>query len=169
MSKCAKCGGEIFGRYCKLCEMFTARQAPSSVSDRELLIGWGTLEKQFGRDPKYLNHITQTAIKHGYRPSPSDMYHPGCADFAGDPKAFVKGRGDIMKVIKKRNVTVDEPLYKHRATEPVVDPWSQRKPLAEKIVKRLMKEYIQRDPSLAHNDKRELRAQIIEKHGQKVS
>lgn len=168
--KCNKCGGEIFARYCKLCEMFASRQAPSSVSDRELFKGWGTLDKQFGNDPKYLQHITRTAQRHGYRPNASDMYHPGLADFAGDPKAFIPatgGRGHVMKVIKQRNVTVDEPLYKHKATEPSEDPWKKRVPLAEKIVKRLMKQYIQKDPSLAKN-KRELRQRIIATHGQKV-
>lgn len=82
-------------------EMLALQQPPGSKTDREQFAGVGTLDKQLGDDADY---ICGEAKRRGYRPSPNDMYMENLADFPGDPKAFVKSRGDIAKRCEERGV-----------------------------------------------------------------
>lgn len=82
-------------------EMLALQQPPGARSDREQFMGIGTLDKQLGDDAEY---ICGEAQRRGYNPAVNDMYMESIADFPGDPKAFVKSRGDIQRRCEERGV-----------------------------------------------------------------
>ena len=82
-------------------EMLALQQPPGSKTDREQFANVGTLDKQLGDDADY---ICGQARKRGYNPSPHDLYMENLADEPGDPKAFVKSRGDILRRCEERGV-----------------------------------------------------------------
>jgi putative FmdB family regulatory protein len=85
--KCPKCKAEamrLFG-------------VPAVIgTDTAYYRGRGTLEKQFGSDHDLKIRVRQ-AMRHGYRPSPNDVYEPGLAKYIGDPDAFVSGGKNQIK------------------------------------------------------------------------
>jgi hypothetical protein len=122
------------------------------------------LRDQF-RDKRQLKKVLAVASKHGYKPSPSDVYEPGLARFQGDPEAFVPrtgGRGYIKNLCRKRGWGCNGAVNVE-ASAPHVDPHDTGTKLAEDLVQAHIREEIKKDPSLK-GKKKELREKIIEKH-----
>ena len=170
-ANCDKCGGQLHGPTCRLCDMFAARKAPGAVSDREFFAGRGTLEDQYGGEPWYLKKITDTAKRHGYKPSPNDIYEPQLANFPGDPSAFIPatgGRGHVKKVCERKSTTCHG-LVKHTRRGPEKDPLApeHRKSLGENVIRRLARKKLKSNPELRRLSKRELRERIIHEHAVK--
>lgn len=159
---CHKCGAVRC-----MCEMFAQRQPPGSKSDRTLAAGFGTLEKQFGKNPRYLKTLTETAKAHGYIPRPSDVYIPSEANFQGDPKAFfdstqLKSQWKAKVKRENRSVTLSNgETLGDRVPQPV-----KKKRLSESLIRRNMQAYAKQDPNWKKKP-RELREMIIERHGAK--
>ncbi len=137
-------------------------------TDTSMMAQFGTLADQFDGAEDQLEHVTQTAIRHGYRPSANDAYMPALANFPGDPAAFVSmagGEGHARKVCAERGEDClrRDGSYIYRA------PKRDRKPpkrLADDLVDRVVAEKVKQDPSLARRTK-DLRNEVIEAHGAK--
>lgn len=150
----------------RLAEMLASQRAPASRTDREFLADAGTLGKQFGRDQFGLEKRVQIARSLGYNPSPNDVYVDALADFPGDPRAFVKPsapKGDIKRQAQARNISLNGAV-KHKASQ---RPPKPRVKLAPDIVRDIYREKVRQDPGVAFKDKREVVAEIVDKHAYK--
>lgn len=96
--------------------MFASRRAPQSRTDREFLRGHCN-GSQFEQHPGLGDHYEKIALASGVDPK-GKVYLGSIAEFPGDPRAWVDGRGDVQKVIEERgwqcsgavNVKAREPL-----------------------------------------------------------
>lgn len=153
------------GQSHRFASMIACQRGPGLMTDSVFFAGQPMLRDQF-RDKRQLKKVLAMAQRHGYKPSPSDVYEPGLARFQGDPEAFVPrtgGRGYIKSLCAKRGwgcqgaVNVD-------ASTPNHDPHATGTRLAEDLVQGHLREEIRKNPAL-RNKKKELREKIIEKHG----
>jgi hypothetical protein len=145
--------------------MIACQRGPGLVTDNAFFAGQPPLRDQF-RDKRQLKKVLASARRHGYKPSPSDVYEPGLARFQGDPEAFVPrtgGRGYIKNLCHKRGWGCNGAVNVEPA-EPRVDPHTTGTRLGEDLIQGHMREEIQRNPALK-GKKKELREKIIEKHG----
>lgn len=145
-----------------LAAMTAMQSAPRCMTDREFLQGMGTLNDQFDGDEKYLKRVVASARSQGYNPSANDVYMANLAKFPGDKDAFVKGRGDIQRVCEERGLPSDGVVkLAGREQEP------KKVKLAPDIVDRMVREKVRRDPSLKKVSRKELKQEIVNKHGAK--
>jgi len=169
MTYCTKCGGKLYGNLCRLCEMFAARRAPGSLTDREFFAGRGTLADQFQGEEWYLEKITKRYEQiTGQRPNYNAVYVPDLADEPGDPAGFVdptEGRRHIKKVCRLKNTTC-RGLVRHDHVELDRDPLAAAKKgkIGPSLMKRLMKERLKRNPDLKKLSKRELKEKLTAEH-----
>lgn len=91
-------------------------------------------------------------------------YLSSLARYAGDPEAWVSGRGDVERVVRERGWSC-EGAVNVDATNDVPVKEKKRVRLAEDIVQRKMAESLAVNPE--QKDLGELRHKIIEKHGRK--
>ena len=149
----------------RLAEMFACRKAPGANTDREFFVGQKQLCDQF--TPIMLDKYVKQARKAGYNPSPNDVYLGQLARFPGDPEAFVSpsgGRSQIKKVLEQRGWGCTGAVNVQRRDEA---PDEKATGLASDLVEDFVKQEIAADPGKAFVDKRELREQIIDRHGSK--
>jgi len=149
----------------KLAELLASRSPPRCMTDAVAFEGIGTLAKQFEGDEGQLKRVIQEAKKKGFTPGVNDFYCATIANCVGDPEAFIPptgGRNHMRRLAEKRGiplegaVTVKKPLY----SEPTPDV-----PLQENYVREKMAAMVAADPKAARASKRELRKEIIRKHG----
>ena len=153
------------GQTHRFAEMVACQAGPGLMTDSVFFAGLPKLQDQFANDTQR-EKVLATAQRHGYTPNPNDVYEPGLARFQGDPEAFVPptgGRGYIRRLCERRGWGCNGAVEVQHS-EPIRDPMEQSIPLAESIVKRRMREAIQKDPSSGRN-KKKLRESIIAKHG----
>jgi len=82
----------------KLAEMFSTGQAPSPRTDNTFLEGrWN----QFEKTPWLGDAYKRVADAHGFDVK-GKVYLSQLAEFPGDPRAWVSGRGDVQKVCEER-------------------------------------------------------------------
>lgn len=151
----------------RMAEMLALRQAPCINTDDTFLAGQGTLDRQIKHE-KMLDHITQSAIRHGYKPRPTDVYNSAIARFPGDPRAFLnhgEARSKVRDVCESEGWSC-EGAVKVKGRQPEDEPKPVHK-LAPKIVDRICKQKINENPDLARIDRRDLEAEVISKHGKK--
>lgn len=151
-----------------LADMLASRRAPQAQTDREFFLNQGKLGEQV-KDKVRLRHYIRQAKKHGYNPSPNDVYMTQLARFPGDPEAFVSpsgGRNQVKRTLEKRGwgseglVNVKPAQYTPAMDAPDI-------PLGEDIVRDVACEMVKKDPSLRKKKKAELREMVIDKHGKK--
>lgn len=150
-------------------EMLAMRSAPRSMTDDVFLADRGTLNKQI-KDKKSLGKVIHAARKAGYNPKPTDYYDPGVARFPGDPEAFFNhgsGRGKLKEVFERRGVESDGSVnaVTTKRREPLVDPRKPVHKLHPRLVQRHLRKMISDNPDLARKDRKELKHEIIQKHG----
>lgn len=148
-------------------DMLESRQPNRIMTDDVYLGGVGTLDQQI-TEPGHLEHITKTAMAHGYKPRPTDFYRADIAQFPGDPRAFFNhgsGRGEINKRLEEMGMRMDRDGDVH-CREPEEDPYKNPiHKLHPELVERHRKHRIEQNPDLAHVDQRELTESIIADHG----
>lgn len=152
------------GQTHRFAAMIACQRGPGLVTDTAFFAGQPKLRDQF-RDKRQLKKVLGVAKKHGYRPSPNDVYEPGLARFQGDPEAFVPptgGRSYIRRLCEKRGWGCNGAVNVE-ASAPHVDPHATGVPLAEDLVRGHIRDEIRKDPSLKGKQK-ELRDKVIEKH-----
>lgn len=120
----------------RLREMLKSRRAPRCMTDDVFVSGMGTLDDQFKGDPSGLQLVIDGAKRQGYTPSPRDIYCPGLAMSCGDPDAFVKTRGDVARVCRKKGMDSYGAVNVKAYREPEEEPTMPRRGLAPDIAMR---------------------------------
>jgi hypothetical protein len=143
----------------KWCEMVVFRQPPGVKGGDRAFMEGRLNNQQFDRMPKdHAQNIITLASRAGINVS-GKYYCSGLADKRGvqDPEAWVDGTGDIMRVAKKRNLSVDGAV-----THKGVQEAPQRKALSERLTKELMREERAKHPKMKDGD---LRDMVVNKFG----
>ena len=146
-------------------EMLAMREPPGGKTESTFLSNFGTLLDQFDGDERYVNTLVAAARKNGYNPGINDVYMPTIANEMGDPEAFIRSRGEAIKVAEKRGseLTIDgETKVKHQ--EPLEDPFDTAPVLAENLIAPEVKKAQAANPKLSAGEAREM---VIDKHGRK--
>lgn len=143
----------------KWCEMVVFRQPPGvKGGDRAFMEGRYN-NQQLDQMPKdHANNILTLAKRAGINVS-GKYYCSGLADSRGiqDPEAWVDGAGDVLRVARKRNLTVEGAV-----TAKGVQEAPKRKPLSERLTKEMMRFEKARNPKMK---KGELREMVVAKYG----
>lgn len=149
-------------------EMLSNRNPPRCLTDDVFLAGLPTLDEQL--DARMLKMFKEQAAKKGVALSGNEHYIPTMAKYFGDPDAIVthgQARGHIKKVCEKNDWNCDGAVSNEREG-PQSDPDDDRVRLSKSIVNRKIQERMATDPEgTAKMDRRDLEADIIEKHGSK--
>mgnify|MGYP001610868419 CR=1 FL=1 len=156
------------GKDHRMADMLASQRPPGCVTDDTFFGGIPRLAEQIG-DDKQLQKYVNAARKHGYNPSPNDMYQPGLARFPGDPEAFInrsRGRSYIKKLCERRGwgcagaVNVE-------ARQPDHDPHDPKhcEPLANDIINNFAKDMVKTNPDLKRKSRAEIRQMVLERHG----
>jgi len=143
--------------------MLAFQKAPRGHTDASFTQFRGTLEQQFAGDPEGLAQVVAAAKRQGYTPSYTDVYLPNLADSVGDPRAFVKTRGELKKVCEERGLECTGTVNvkgRERREIPNVR-------LADDIAEAAVNDMIRENPDLSRKNRKELKEQVIEKHGGK--
>lgn len=152
----------------KFAAMVALQAGPVLSTDDTFFQGQKPLYEQFGSQ-KHLDRYIKAAKKRGFTPSPNSTYFSSLARFPGDPEAFVtraQGRSYIRKLCEQRGWACEGAVkVDHR--EPESDPlaYENCKPLGEDLIRNREEQMIQKNPELKRADRRELREQILAKHG----
>ena len=85
--------------------MFATQQGPGLVTDNTFMHGHCN-GNQFEKTPWRGDYYRQVAKKAGFNIT-GKVYKPSLADFPGDPKAWVSGRGDVTRVAEERGWNVE--------------------------------------------------------------
>ena len=149
----------------KLAEMLAYQAPPGSRgTDRAFLEG-GMERKLAEMHPNSRAHLLHRAKEAGIDMA-GKVYMSGLADERGpgDPLAWVADSHDVQKVAQARGLEV-EGAVRHKPT--MIDKPAKQVRLNEKIVKEIASHRLKNNPSEASRDPRELREEIVEKHGSK--
>lgn len=145
-----------------LAEMFAVGQPPGSKTDREFLAGFGANGGQFAKRPENGDFYAAEARAQGVDITGA-VYLSGLAAYPGDPRAWVRGRGDAQRVCEERGWgcqgDVNVPL--HKVEEPTGGG------LAPDIVAREMEKALEQVPveERSQVDTEDLREQVISQKG----
>jgi hypothetical protein len=88
-----------------LAEMFAFREVPRGNTDKTFLTGHCNGSQFEGQD--YAGDYYASVARAGGVNPKGKVYLSGLADFPGDPKAWVSGRGDVERVAKERGYSVE--------------------------------------------------------------
>ena len=142
-----------------LAAMFALQAPPQSKSDREFLMAHSN---QFADQPRIGDMYAKKSAECGFTDVKGKVYLRSLAEFPGDPRAWVSGRGDVKKVCEERGWSCEGDVQV-KGSE--IKGEHKRIKLGEDIIERNMKRMIRDDPALALSDQVELREAVIEKHG----
>jgi hypothetical protein len=146
-------------------EMLAMQEAPAGQTESTFLANFGKLADQFDNDDRYVNTLVEAARANGYNPSPNDVYMPTIANKMGDPRAFIKSRGEAKKVAEERGsaLTINgKTEVEHR--QPEDDPFDSAPKLAENLIAPEVVKAQAANPKLSAGEAREM---VIDKHGSK--
>lgn len=150
------------GVHPRMAEMFALQQPPGVKGSDRAFMENRYNNQQLDLMPKHqAQRIVAEAKAAGVSPS-GKVYCSGLADGRGhrDPAAWVDGAGDVLRVARERNLTV-EGAVEHKG-RPMPRPES--KPLSESATRELMREERRRHPTMK---KGELREYVIDRYGRK--
>lgn len=126
--------------------------------------GRSILDRMHG-DRMAVERLRKSLAKNGYKLRDSDHYVETVARFQGDPEAIVnhgQGLGDLKRKLQKQGRTIaGEIEIKGEDT----GPRKVKHKLHPRIVERIRRQKIAKQPELAARDQRALRHEIIEHHG----
>jgi hypothetical protein len=81
--------------------MFALGQPPQSKTDKEFLSHWGANGAQFEGNPEQGDFYAAEARRQGIDISGA-IYLSGLAAYPGDPRAWIRGRGDAQRLCEER-------------------------------------------------------------------
>ena len=156
------------GKDHRLADMLASQRPPGGFTDDTFFSGIPRLAEQIG-DDKQVERYVNAARKHGYNPSPNDMYQPGLARFPGDPEAFLnrsRGRSYIRDLCRQRGWGCNGAVNVE-SREPDSDPYAKENcvPLGNDIVNSFARDMVKKNPDLKRKNRAELRQMILDKHG----
>jgi hypothetical protein len=141
----------------RLAEMFAWQQPPSVMSDSVFMEGRCN-GNQF-EDAPWIGNIYQAEAKAAGVDTKGAHYLHGLAAYPGDPKAWVRSRGDVQRVCEERGWGCQGAVnVKPRAHDPKADT-----PVAADIVEAEVMAAVERDPELARKPAGELAHEATEK------
>jgi hypothetical protein len=140
-----------------LAEMFALRLPPMSNSDREFLEGHVN-GNQFANNPQIGNLYRRRARAAGVNPT-GKVYLSGLAEYPGDPRAWISGRGDAARLCEERGWEADGAV-KVRAARQVEHPEVE---VADDILDDEADKILAAHPEPRKVDRGELKHQIKEK------
>jgi hypothetical protein len=141
-----------------LAEMFALGKPPMSDSDREFLEGRGGCYDQFeGND--FLGDFYGRQAKKAGVDTAGAVYLSGLASYPGDPRAWVRGKGDVKKLCEERGYSARGAV---NATGRQVEP--RRVALAEDIVDGLVEKRLEGIPAGEKVDLPALREEVKAAH-----
>ncbi len=85
----------------KLAEMLALGSPPMSNTDREFLAGRGGCYDQFAGNEAMGNYYKRVAESQGQNTT-GKVYLSGLAEYPGDPRAWVTGRGDVQRLCEEK-------------------------------------------------------------------
>lgn len=139
-----------------LAEMFALAQPPQSRTDREFLRGHCN-GSQFAGNPAMGDYYKAVAEAEG-QDTKGKVYLSGLADYPGDPRAWVDGRGDVQKVCEERGWGCAGAVnLKVRVEEPVSVA------IDEALVQQEVEHILTQVPDPQHVDTEDLAEQVREK------
>lgn len=141
----------------KLAEMLAIGQPPGSNTDKEFLEGREN-GRQFQDTPELGDHYARVARAHG-QSTTGKVYLSGLAEFPGDPRAWVSGRGDVQRVVEERGWGCEGAV--HIKPTWVAEPSGGG--IAKELVDDELRSVLERVPDPAHVDIQDLREQIVER------
>lgn len=141
-----------------LAEMFALARGPALMTDSVFLAGRGGCYDQFEGSPIMGDFYAREAKKLGVDTT-GKVYLKQLADFPGDPRAWVSGRGDVKKLCEERGWGCEGGVKLKVA--PATESPSQGGGLASDIVDRLVGEKLAMDPGANVQDVRE---KVIDQH-----
>jgi len=142
-----------------LAEMFALGAPPMSDSDREFLEGRGGCYEQFEGN-RLINSDYRGQARRAGVDVAGAVYISGLADYPGDPRAWVRGKGDVKRLCEERNLTsLGAVRHQGQASEPVARPV-----LADDIVDRLVARRLEGMPAGERADVLEVREEVKALH-----
>lgn len=141
--------------------MLADQSPPRCLTDREYLAG------HYGAKWHETDPITRAKRIKNYRrltgrnPPQNAVYEERLASQPGDPDAFLSGRGDLLRLARKRGLKMSGAV---EYTPPELPP-KPRVRLAEDVIQDSIVDHVRRDPALKRKPAAELREMVIEKHG----
>lgn len=150
----------------RLAEMLAFRQAPRGMTDDVFLADMPTIGKMYG--PVGVEKLVAAARRQGYSPNVNDVYLSSVAKDFGDPQAFLRHGQGLDRVKRNfeatgRGIEGAVNVKSRPGPDPLERP--KKKRLHANIVERKLRETLMYDPASALKDHRELREEIIDKHG----
>ncbi len=152
-----KCRAEGTGH--KLAEMFALQQPPMSNTDREFLEGRGGCYDQFQGSPQG-EYYRQVAESEGFNPQ-GKVYLSGLANYPGDPRAWVSGRGDVQRVCEERGFDCDGSVRVRAARHKDMAPAAEG--VAPDLVDQHVAAALEADPGLREQRAEDVREAVIER------
>lgn len=143
-------------------EILESHAAPGVSTDSTFFAGVGSLNQQI-LDPRSRERLHKNAKKMGIPLTGNEFYQPGLAKFPCDPRACISqagGKAQIRKMVEEKG-TGCEGAITVKARQRPPEPKCQLHP---RIVARHMQRML-KEPGNALRDRREMVAEIIEKHG----
>jgi hypothetical protein len=131
-------------------EILAKRRPPASLTDREFNMGRHN-NNQFADCPALGNYYRDIANKAGVATA-GKYYVTGLGRFPGDPRAWVRSRGEVLAIAKERNLVLDG-LVSYRGDH-VPDPTPDI-PLAEDLWEQATNEILAKSPGMRLEDARE--------------
>lgn len=153
----------------RMAEMFASRKAPGGGITTDVFMADSPalhLRDQFDGDEWRLSRVINGAKRAGFTPNATDRYIPTVARFEGDPRAFINHKhtlGDLKRELEDAGVEAEGAVNTSGRNAPPAKPQLTR--LAPQIVERIRKRMVKENPDLAHSDQKQLRQEIVEKHG----
>jgi|2_EtaG_2_1085320.scaffolds.fasta_scaffold00414_9 hypothetical protein len=145
--------------------MAEARRAPGCVTDSTFFAGVGTLSEQFRGEERQLSQMVANAKANGYTPANGDFYQEGLADYPGDPKAFVKSRGEVRERCLERGVPCHGSVNVSEHEVAARPERVKKTKLADDIVNRKVMDIKKAGGHVKSESA--IRQEIVEKHGSK--
>jgi len=105
----------------RLADMVKTGVGPALNTDATFLQGRGKLRDQFGGDDEAFIETVREARRNGYEPQENDFYVESIADRVGDPRAFVKSKGEVKRVLEERGME-SRGAIKTKGRAPESDP-----------------------------------------------
>lgn len=132
-----------------LSKMCVLRSPPAIVTDQQFNMG-RVNNNQFARCPELGKLYREEADRQGISTTGKYYVH-GLGRYPGDPRAWCRGRGDVLAIAKERNLSISGLVeHKGHAVEPTPDV-----PLAEDLWENATQEVLEANPDMRYEDARE--------------
>jgi hypothetical protein len=117
-------------------DMLDSRRGPSLNTDTKYFAGLGTDDPYAGLPENVRQHHWDKAIKAGINPE-GKRYVGSLATEAGDPRALVESRGDMLRRAQEANINVEEGIITNKV-DINADPRSTYEPADDLVEDRTL-------------------------------